>query len=308
MNVGGGTGNWKKWVRGVAFAMGLLLIGAACLAVWRERSGLEEAWRSVRAGRWLLVGGVILLPCVNWLLTSVMFWALMPGPKEAHGAPTVGVGEMTRLIGAAWLANYLPARPGFFGRLAYHKAVNDISVTRALAAMFGAIACGGVAVGLTLAITVWLPGRAWGLAVPAVVLCALAGVLWRWGLWGRCVLALGMRYVDVLVWMGRYFAAFALVGRPLSATEAAAMAAVSQVAMLVPFVGNGLGVREWAIRLAAPALPVWLAGADALTGPTALSADLLNRAGEIIAAIPVGLVCGAGIASRIARLTPRGGS
>jgi hypothetical protein len=115
------------------------------------------------------------------------------------------------------------------------------------------------------------------------------------------LLAIGVRYLDVLIWMARYAAVFALVGRPLSWGEAAAVAGVSQAAMLVPFVGNGLGVREWAIRLVAPALPAWFAGDAGLTGTLALSADLLNRAGEIVAAVPVGLLCGARLAADIAR-------
>ncbi len=299
MSVGGDR--WKRSARSVAFLVGVVLLGAACLTVWKERETIREAWIAAGRGKWFFVAASVLLPCVNWLLTSVMFWALMPRPADAHRA--VGFGEMVRLIGAAWLANYLPARPGFFGRLAYHKAVNDISIRGSLGAMLVAVALGLLAAGTALGIAVWFRWAPWTIVLPAIG--GLLAATCCAGLPRRLLLAFSARYGDILVWMTRYAAVFALVGRPLSLSEAAAMAAISQLAMLVPFVGNGLGVREWAIRWAAPALPAWVVSAESLSGSLALSADVLNRAGEVVAAIPVGLACGVAVAGRVVSLTPR---
>jgi hypothetical protein len=85
---------------------------------------------------------------------------------------------------------------------------------------------------------------------------------------------------------------FELLGRRLTLPEAAAIAAVSQAAMQVPLFGNGLGIREWAIGLVGPVLPVWMnAGAGGLTRGLGLSADLLNRGFELASALPIGLLC-----------------
>ena len=67
--------------------------------------------------------------------------------------------------------------------------------------------------------------------------------------------------------------------------------------MSVPLVGNGLGLREWAVALMRSSLPAWYgAGAASAAG---LTADLLNRTAELGVAIPVGLVCAAFVTRRI---------
>jgi uncharacterized membrane protein YbhN (UPF0104 family) len=95
--------------------------------------------------------------------------------------------------------------------------------------------------------------------------------------------------------MARYLVLFSIVGRPLSLVEAAAFTIASQIAAMVPLVGNGLGVREWASGLLAPALPVGIA--RSLT----LSVELLHRAAEFAAALPVGLAAGVYVARRMKR-------
>ncbi len=57
---------------------------------------------------------------------------------------------------------------------------------------------------------------------------------------------------------------------------------VSVVAMLVPFVSNGLGIREWAIGLFAPFL-----GDSTLE--IGLTAELVNRAAEIVVVVVAGV-------------------
>ncbi len=76
------------------------------------------------------------------------------------------------------------------------------------------------------------------------------------------------------------------------------MACVSMVAMLAPLTGNGLGVREWAIGLSARLLRK----SDLVLG---LTADLLNRAAELIMVLVLGLVGMGWLAWRVRKSTAR---
>ena len=72
--------------------------------------------------------------------------------------------------------------------------------------------------------------------------------------------------------------------------------------MQVPLMGNGLGVREWAVGLVGPMLPTWMSAASGgLSRGLGLSADLMNRGFELAAALPVGLVCSALLARKQAQ-------
>ena len=64
----------------------------------------------------------------------------------------------------------------------------------------------------------------------------------------------------------------------------------AQAAALVPFLGNGLGLTEWAVGLTAAALPSWMAGGVGPEQSVGLLAALVNRAAEVAVALPVGLV------------------
>jgi hypothetical protein len=109
-----------------------------------------------------------------------------------------------------------------------------------------------------------------------------------------------VRVLDMLVWTARYWVAFRLLGQEISPVAALIFAGVSQVALLIPLTGNGLGAREWGIGLAARWMP---GGVSSLSGAMAvgLAADLVNRAAEIAASMPVGLCCSAYVARRLAR-------
>jgi hypothetical protein len=249
---------------------------------------------------------------LNWLLSSGVFHFLMMSSEvEVSGRRAVPLGEMTLLIGSAWLLNYLPLSPGMMGRVAYHRAVHRVPVTASVGVLMAALVIGMVVVGAVLAVVV-MAGRSVSaqtyvalLGLPVLALMGLAWAGWRVGARGRVwryAGAAALRWLDVLVWMARYAVVFELLGRRLSLPEAAAIAAASQAAMQVPLVGNGLGVREWAVGLVGPVLPPWMsAGSAGLSRGLGLSADLLNRGFELIAALPVGLACTAALARRQAR-------
>ncbi|MFN0131013.1 MAG: hypothetical protein ACKVW3_00520 [Phycisphaerales bacterium] len=280
--------------RVAGFVIGTALLLAAGWAVWRGGGSIRVAWAAA-SSRPALIPLAIMLPLANWVVVSLSFWVLM----RRHGR--VGAGEMTLLIGAAWLLNYLPLRAGMVGRVAYHKAVNRIAVGDSVRVMVINLACGAAATGLTLGLAVVLARASasawvWGVALgaPAAGLVAW-GAAGGWRGWLPSVLLL--RYADVLIWVARYWVVFRLTGTPIDLPAAAAVTAACQVALAVPIVGNGLGVREWAVGLTAAALPAALV-VSPMTTTQGLTADLANRAAELVVALPVGIVSAVLLARR----------
>lgn len=298
----------------LGFAVGVLLLAAAAWALRGNTDGFRVAWeRATRCGWTLPV--LVLLPLLNWVLVSATFSVLTK--RDAQGRRRVGLGEMSALIGASALANYLPLKPGLLGRVAYHKAVNGIAVPESAGVIFANVMCGfGACVLVLIAGVAGVSAQkgmgAWGLAA-TVMLPALVCVLVAWlgestdSRRTRWSLAILLRYLDTLVWAVRYVVVFDLVGLHISPAQAALFAGVSNVASLVPLAGNGLGLREWAIGLVAPLLPAWLIanGARAATSD-GLTADLINRLSEVAVTIPLGIVCGVWVARRT-RLASTGG-
>lgn len=282
-------GSARRWRAAVGFAAGVLLLAAAAWAVATQ--DFPGVWRAVtgRAG-WVALVGVLAL--ADWLLMSEVFHALM----KPHGVVTRR--EMRALIGASWLLNYLPMRPGLFGRVAYHKAVNGIAVADSARVVAGNIGCGFVAMGLGVLVAlapgiVGTPGPTLIVAAalaPAVLIAApLAAGVSRNPHARSWVRGSLLRYVDLWVWAARYFVIFRVLGHQIDPGQALAVAVVSQAAGLVPFFGNGLGLREWAVGLTAAALPAWMSGPADLSREAGLAADLVNRGAEVAAAVPVGL-------------------
>jgi hypothetical protein len=288
----------KRRRRAVAFVVGLALLGGAVAVAFSRRSDAAGAWASVHHAPASLIALALALPAMNILVTSVSFWVQM----RRFGPVTLV--EMTALIGVAWLLNYLPLRAGMFGRLAYHKAVHRISLKDSVSAMVVGMALGGVAVLLVLGIAATMRPdasvSAWSVALSAPILIGVLAALAtaRAGRWWLSAVFLS-RYADMLIWVLRYWLVFRLVGEPITLPASVAVAAVSQLALNIPIAGNGLGLREWFVGLAASNLPA------GMLGPTgrpemapALAADIVNRAAELTVAVPMGLLCAAYLAHR----------
>jgi hypothetical protein len=285
-----GLGRGKRWRRIVGSLIGLALLMAAAWVIYSQREQMEDAWASARHAPWWLLGLALLLPLVNWLLISLSFWIMM----RRHGR--IGLGEMCAAIGAAWLLNYLPLRAGMVGRVAYHRAVNRIAIADSVRVMVLNLAIGGMAVLAMLAIALGMGAedslRLWGMvlsgpalvAAAATALAAKSGGAW----WLPAVFLL--RYLDMLAWTARYAVVFTIVGSPIGLAGAVAIAAACQLALVVPFIGNGMGVREWAVGLTAAALPASLVSGGGMIAAVGLAADLANRAAEVVAAVVVGQV------------------
>lgn len=307
-----GHGRGVLWRRKPSPRLALeLLIGVALLvaAIWLVASSgeaLSSAVSHLRRVSPLLALAALALPLANWLIISGSF-CLLNGLYAK-----VRFDEMSALIASAWLLNYLPLRPGLLGRVAWHRKFHGISVAQSIrvlvismamtAAWAGALLGAAVLLG-SAGVALWAPA----LAAPAALL-ALAGAGARAA--GRDAgaairFAALLRYLDMLVWIARYGVVFAMVGRPLSLGEAAALAVVSQIALSIPIAGNGLGVREWAIGLTAAALPAFALKdqADGVhdAAAVAIAADLLHRGVELVALVPVGLLASGWLARRARR-------
>lgn len=279
-----------KMRRLIGFAIGVILLSVAVWVVATNQEAMRQAFESASNASWVLIVAALVLPFAHWHFTSLVFWLLM----RRFGV--VRLGEMHLLIGAAGLLNYLPMRPGMFGRIAYHKRVNKIRIQDSVrvtieCTILTAIANGVVIAAALLAAfmtdtwTVWLVVGAPSIGFVLVGLVAGINGQNFFAARSAWALALAARYLDTLAWVGRYAIGFMIIGHPITVTQAAVFAAASQLAMMVPFVGSGLGVREWGIGIAFPMFQRDAARAVGLTG------DLLNRSAEVLIAVPVGLIC-----------------
>lgn len=281
-----------KRLRALGFVVALGLIGAAVWAVTRNAGALASVREGFGKAPGIAIGGLLLMPLSSWLLTSAAFWTL------TRVRAKVSMGEMTWLIGASWLLNFLPLSPGLVGRVAYQRSRHGLEVKASARIVVELIVTGWVVFGFALAATHHAT-TAWGLWVwVGAVLLGVTGPLFMGTATRRAIYAgaLGQAFaiksVDYGVWIARYALAFAVLGVAMTPAQCAALALVAQSAMLIPFIGNGLGVREWAVGLVAAALPAWLSLPE-LARPEVgegLAADLLGRGAEVLVAIPVGLL------------------
>lgn len=282
----------KPAVRLSLFSLGVLLFGMAIYAAWSGSADGVRAF-SRAAEQPLALAVLIVLPLACLFLASMSFWVL----TGRFGR--VGVFEMFMLLGGAWLLNYLPLKPGVAGRVAYHKSVNGIDVRWSLVVVGQSIAVGLLCFTVQIALASFAADRAWSESSKAMLIAsplalAVIGVVMlkrrRTGESWRYWAAFAFRYADSLVWAGRYWLLFWVAGRPQGLSTSAAIAGISQSASLLPFAGNGLGVREWMVGLAARSLPEWYGKQTAMPVAYGVSAELLNRACEFAVATPVGLL------------------
>ncbi len=269
-------------MRLLAFLLGsLLLIGAIATVVGR-RDTIADALHAIgghsSADRARLIGIMLASVLANIVLTGAMFSLLM----SRYGR--VGRLEMQALIAGATLLNYLPLRPGVLGRVAYHKTVNGIAVRDSAKALVQAVLLSAAASAyLTLVVLVsrQRPLAPWIVTSAPLALLPLAGILSRGSARVLCI-AGAVRLLDVLVTAVRYHAAFTLIGAPIDFNGALAFACISVIAAMVPLVSNGLGLREWAVGLLAPAIASYHM-------ELGITADLVNRAAELTVVTLVGL-------------------
>jgi hypothetical protein len=278
----------RKLLRRIGTVASVLLVVGALVAIARNQAIVDSLSRALASPRWDALAVLAATVVAQQVLTSTTFWMLM----RRHGP--VGWGEMNALIASSTLANYIPLQAGSIGRLAYHKVVHGIPVKTSLVVIL--VAMGLVAMGL-VALTVvglWVSRTGtswwWVSAAPLAWLPLLAWPGTR--VVGTCLV---LRTIELLVVAAQSWAAFRLSGWDIEPVTAVGVAVVAGAANLTPFIGNGLGVREWAVGLAAPLL----GGYETDAG---LAAQLTGRAVDAAMAVAMGGPAIAWIASR--RVTP----
>jgi len=280
----------RRRLRLAGLIVGALLVAAAVIVLATRSNDLRRALDALASPSPAALAALALSVVGSTVLTAIVLLVLI----RRHGR--VRFVEMMRLVCASTLGNFLPLQPGLAGRVAYHHLVNRIAVRHSVLSIVEASIVSAVAVGLLLA-SLWIT-RAGPLSPQSGVVAmpwwtvTLAGLLalplLPWPKWRPFAVALLARWADLLLWALRSWACFLLVGVEISPHEALAFACVAMSANLVPFIGNGLGVREWAIGL----LATPLAGIPVEAG---LAAELVGRAAEIVFFVPAGLMAGRGI-------------
>ncbi len=288
------TGPRPLFKRAVGFVISVSLFALALAAVGVRREDVAQAMAHASSAPPWLIAALAILPAVNLALIATSLWFIM----TRYGR--VGLVEMNQLIFTAWLLNFLPMKPGLMGRVAYHKRFNNIRVRDSARALVESMALSAISIGALLAVAVGVRGMtSTGLVIAAttapaglMILAALVAMT-RWAPAARLIAALALRYLDILVWVARYVLCFQILGADLALSDVVLITTASQLAQLVPFAGNGLGVREWAVGV--------VGKASGLTIPVALSADLINRAAELVLAVPLSFAAMWAVTLRVRR-------
>ncbi|MCC6429053.1 MAG: hypothetical protein IT435_19820 [Phycisphaerales bacterium] len=332
------TGSTRITYRGTATArtavgmvVGVVLLG---VAVWMLRSPThrDEIARAIdsaqNAPAWLIVIACT-LPLANWLFTTLAFWIL----TRPFGR--VALGEMAALMGASWLANYLPIKPGLAGRITYHAAINRIPIKHSARIVLHAVGISAACAAILILLALGYSQRGWlhstslllSALIPICLGACLANHLLRLrrsdrqpasprpGIRSSIIAAFAVRLADSSIWVVRYLVAFELMGRPIGLVQATALAGISQSVAALPIIGSALGVREWSVGV----LSSVLAGGGSESASSAggiaggggggagsaltlgLAADLINRVIEIALAIPIGLASAAWLSRHISK-------
>lgn len=290
----------RSGTRRVGFVLGVILLCAAAVYVLADPSQIRAFGSQIRHAPLWAGALVIFGPLLNWVFVSQCLWAL----NRRHGQ--IERKEMLALVGSAWLLNHLPMRPGLVGRIGYHAKINKIRVRDSVEASVWSVVHAAIANAVALGIAVMVEPSI-GIGQLTLVLLIPAGVLILFTVLaetksdqlGLLMRGLIWRYADLLVWMLRYAAAFAILGVEITPVQIALITAVSQIAQVIPITGGGLGFREWGVGLTASLTK----GVQDITMRTAVGADVINRIAETIIVIPLGLICTGIVARRFKRGT-----
>lgn len=302
----------------IGVVVGLVALAAAVWLLTSHRADFRSAVDSIRRASPGLIAAAIALPLLNWFSTTTTFWIL------TRRVGNVGFVEMGALMGSAWLANYMPLKPGLVARIAYHATYNGIHPGASAKVLLQAVVLSAGAASLLIVVALGA-GLVESESMRNGILIAAAAVLALLLVYGghialvrmkrvqaepvslapAMVAAFAFRGLDALTWVLRYLIAFELVGAPIGLANATALAAVSQAVAALPLVGSVLGVREWVVGTLSSFLPDRTARVVAESAGTArisigLLADLVNRVIEVVWAVVAGVVCSAWLARRIA--------
>ena len=270
--------NQRRQFKRLGLFVGLALLAAALWTIARSGTLASQAWQHLSHASPLLFAA--LLGCVA-LITLCSTLCMLVLTNRTRPPIRVQFREMLALICASTLGNFAPLQPGLIGRIAFHHQVHGIAVAISVLIAIQSTALTGIAalwIGAGLALT-----HAAHLSWIAAVLSPIALVVFlRTPTAREFAAAFFIRIIETCAWGLRIHITFQLIGQPIDAPATLALACVANAANTIPFIGNGIGVREWSVGFLAP-LIAGVPLADAL------AAELLGRVVEIIFFIPAGL-------------------
>ncbi|MDA0802888.1 MAG: hypothetical protein O2819_03925 [Planctomycetota bacterium] len=277
------TGSGLRFVRsrvarGLGFTVGLALIGLAVWSVSRDAAAWDRLGQVFSKPAHL--AGLAVCVALNLAISGLVFHRLY------RPVAKIGVAEMELLVASSSLLNYLPAKAGLAGRALYHTVMHGVPLGVSVRLILMSIA-GTVLSCIVLAgVVIVAPSEqsvivAWPLL--AVLVWCAPRALRSGALATAFAESVAMRFLDLGVWCVRYWIVFGVLDVSID-PRSAAMAGITAVLIgLAPFGANGLGLREWAIA--------GLGGMAGWTADVGLSADLLNRAVDLVVVVPIGSVC-----------------
>jgi len=292
---------FRRWMRPAGHVIGFALVLAAGFVAlsqvqWRELPA-APAWQ------WLALAIAV---AGNLLFTGLLFWAVT---RSFDADPPSPASEMTLLIAASHLLNYLPLRPGLAGRAAFLKATRGLPLRQSVLVLLvilvlaaGVLGIVGLAIVVAATAASGTAGAAEATADPhhAIVAAQRAGIaavvgllllspavgpiagrllhrsIWRGWLW------IPLRLGDLLISGARLWLVFDMIGQPLPYWQAVAITAGAMLVALTGVTPNGLGLREWVIAGGAALL-------SPIDGEHALLASLIDRAAEVVVVMGIGL-------------------
>lgn len=272
----------------IGFVIGLALLGWIIYdAITKQQfAGLSKA-------SWWQYAGLLICTLVSVAANGGIFWAII------RPIAPVKLWDIQCVNAAVNLLNYAPIRVGMLTRIAHHRRVDRLPYT-ILFGWYAALAgLMFMTLGCVLAATLLRPQvDGWWIGVLALLLLAggatsvwvgshrlLAG---RWQGASKMIavpravaLAVALRLVDMAAYGGRLYLAITILGVPLTPRDAVYLTILSMVSTLAP-VGS-VGFREFAIAKIGPLLT------DASLSTHIDAAVLLDRAGEVVIFIPLGI-------------------
>ena len=257
-----------RGARAAVSLVGLSLLVAAGIALWRQRETLAGSWAALRdPPTW----AVLSLPLAT--LASIAIGGLLL-KRLFRRRPDLRLDDLLALNAAATLFNLLPLKAGLAGRIAWQRSYQAVDVRTSIIVTVAAkaLSAGAVAIAaFALWIASWTGVEVAGLLLATATLLLVLAPMPRVGFVSEL---LWWRLLDLGAWSVRVTAAFAVLGTDLPVESAVALACVAMASGQIPLFGSALGVREWLVALVAPSLV-------GLQWEEALAAELLARGFEI---------------------------
>jgi uncharacterized membrane protein YbhN (UPF0104 family) len=261
---------WWALACGVALVIGAI-IQASTQVDWSHLQKAEP-WQ-------ILV--MIAAVCTNLVLMGVLWWVII---LSFDARPKVGFYKMFALVCASGLLNYLPLRPGLFGRATYLKVKHNLPLRQSLISVIVVMGLATLVLGTSAAIVQFIP-TSFQIIVGAVAFVTFCCVLpiaakrilkreikkgWMW---------VPIRTADLLATSLRLWVVFQVIQEPITFDQAILAASAGLFVSLLGITPNGLGLREWAI-----------AGATAhVVGHAGFAAAVIDRGVEAIVVTVVGV-------------------